>query len=59
MKTDEIYPYYLDYLNDRMIEGNIVNCANYYQQVKEILITDDIISGNTPYCLFYRKKKIT
>ena len=28
-------------------------------QVKEIIITDDIISGNTPYCLFYRKKKIT
>lgn len=26
-------------------------------QVKEILITDNIISGNTPYCLFYRKKK--
>ena len=23
MKTDEIYPYYLDYLNDRMIEGKI------------------------------------
>jgi ubiquitin carboxyl-terminal hydrolase 8 len=28
-------------------------------QVKEIIITDNIISGNTPYCLFYRKKKIT
>jgi ubiquitin carboxyl-terminal hydrolase 8 len=26
-------------------------------QVKEILINDNIISGNTPYCLFYRKKK--
>ena len=27
-------------------------------QVKEILITDNIISGNTPYCLFYRKKNL-
>jgi ubiquitin carboxyl-terminal hydrolase 8 len=26
-------------------------------QVKEILITDNIISGNTPYFIFYRKKK--
>ena len=26
-------------------------------QVKDILINDNIISGNTPYCLFYRKKK--
>ena len=25
-------------------------------QVTEILINDNIISGNTPYCLFYRKK---
>lgn len=23
MKTDKVYPYYLDYLNDRMIEGKI------------------------------------
>lgn len=23
---------------NRMIEGNIVNCANYYKQVKEVLI---------------------
>jgi hypothetical protein len=23
MKTDEIYPYYLDYLNNRMLEGKI------------------------------------
>jgi ubiquitin carboxyl-terminal hydrolase 8 len=28
-------------------------------QVTEILVNDNIISGNTPYCLFYRKKKIT
>lgn len=28
-------------------------------QVTEILINDNIISGNTPYCLFYRKKKIS
>ena len=27
-------------------------------QVTEIAINDNIISGNTPYCLFYRKKKI-
>ena len=26
-------------------------------QVTEILVNDNIISGNTPYCLFYRKKK--
>ena len=23
MKTDKIYPYYLDYLNDRLLEGKI------------------------------------
>ena len=23
MKKDEIYPYYLDYLNDRLLEGKI------------------------------------
>lgn len=23
MKNDEIYPYYIDYLNDRLIEGKI------------------------------------
>ncbi len=28
-------------------------------QVTEILVNDNIISGNTPYCLFYRKKKIS
>jgi ubiquitin carboxyl-terminal hydrolase 8 len=28
-------------------------------QVTEISINDNIISGNTPYCLFYRKKKIS
>ena len=28
-------------------------------QVTEIIVNDNIISGNTPYCLFYRKKKIT
>jgi ubiquitin carboxyl-terminal hydrolase 8 len=27
-------------------------------QVTEILVNDNIISGNTPYCLFYRKKKL-
>jgi hypothetical protein len=27
-------------------------------QVTEIAINNNIISGNTPYCLFYRKKKI-
>ena len=28
-------------------------------QVTEIIVNDNIISGNTPYCLFYRKKKIS
>jgi ubiquitin C-terminal hydrolase len=27
--------------------------------VKEITINGDMISGNTPYCLFYRKKSMS
>ena len=27
-------------------------------EVKEVNITTNIISGNVPYCLFYRKKKV-
>jgi len=35
------------------------NWYNYNDTiVKEIKITEDIITGNTPYCLFYRKKKL-
>lgn len=35
------------------------NWYNYNDtMVKEIKITEDIITGNTPYCLFYRKKKL-
>ena len=59
-----IKPFYkgIDSALIRQIIINSVGLGLFYQIndtiVKEITINADMISGNTPYCLFYRKKSI-